>query len=245
MKHRSVMIPLLNDMLTGQGRLNRVAIGDLWWEKPECDFHLAVQQECAEAIDHLGWKWWTTQVTDLPAAQMEAVDVLHFVLSIELREYLNADGPGPEDLIDALVQDYYSRGEGITVDARSFEPKNMGTRELFQLISVMAGLNHNAFGLTCLVAEKLGLTFLELSRLYRAKLTLNIFRQEHGYKQGTYKKLWANVEEKGSTLVGTEDNTVMQGFLGQVDWTADKAVDKLYALLEETYAAVLKTHYTS
>ena len=52
---------------------------------------------------------------------------------------------------------------------------------------------------------------------------LNQFRQDHGYKEGTYKKTWN----------GKEDNVVMLSFLEGDDAPTIKA---LYEKLEKAYA---------
>ena len=53
------------------------------------------------------------------------------------------------------------------------------------------------------VAVQSGLNLDALYKLYVGKNILNKFRQEHGYKEGTYIKIWN----------GEEDNVVMQGIL--------------------------------
>ncbi|PIW77143.1 MAG: hypothetical protein CO000_08525, partial [Piscirickettsiaceae bacterium CG_4_8_14_3_um_filter_44_38] len=53
-----------------------------------------------------------------------------------------------------------------------------------------------AFFNSCQIAE---LSFEQLYQIYMAKHVLNRFRQDHGYKEGTYLKIWN----------GKEDNVVM------------------------------------
>lgn len=239
-KTTSVMEPVINDMLTVQRKLNEVTIGKDWMDA-QCDFHLAIQQECAEGIDHLAWKWWAKQQESIPAAQMEIVDVMHFVLSAELRAYLKEnDGPDNGDFMGSLLQDFYSQNDEITVDSILFKPATLTSIQLFSLLSTMAGLGHTSFGLTCLIGERLQLSFLELSKLYRAKATLNLFRQHHGYRKGEYRKIWTITGYKDGQAQGTEDNHIMQGILAEVDWTSGEAAHMLYHKLDEIYAGVLK-----
>ena len=70
--------------------------------------------------------------------------------------------------------------------------------------------------------RKLGLGFDELYSLYIGKNILNIFRQDHGYKDGTYIKVWN----------GKEDNVVMQEILAN---NSNIGVDELYKELEKRY----------
>jgi hypothetical protein len=68
-----------------------------------------------------------------------------------------------------------------------------------------------------------GITFDELYKLYMGKLVLNIFRQEHGYSDGTYVKFWKD---------GLEDNQVLEKIMAKT-----KGVDLIKQSLEREYYA--------
>ena len=70
-----------------------------------------------------------------------------------------------------------------------------------------------------------GMAFDELYRLYIGKNALNQFRQMHGYKEGTYRKIWH----------GREDNAVMQEILAR---NPDIGYDELLQALEAEYTAL-------
>jgi hypothetical protein len=65
----------------------------------------------------------------------------------------------------------------------------------------------------------------ELFRQYVGKNTLNFFRQDHGYKEGTYIKIWN----------GEEDNEVLANLVNALDASASDFQQQLYAALEEKY----------
>ena len=65
----------------------------------------------------------------------------------------------------------------------------------------------------------------ELFRQYVGKNTLNFFRQDHGYKEGSYIKIW-NSEE---------DNEVLAKLVNSLDASASDFQQQLYAALEEKY----------
>lgn len=44
-------------------------------------WYRAMWTECAELMDHIGWKWWSKQELDINQAEMELVDIWHFGLS--------------------------------------------------------------------------------------------------------------------------------------------------------------------
>lgn len=46
------------------------------------NMYLALQQEIAEGIDSTNWKWWKKMKFDLNNSKIEAVDCLHFLMSI-------------------------------------------------------------------------------------------------------------------------------------------------------------------
>ncbi len=72
---------------------------------------------------------------------------------------------------------------------------------------------------SCTVAE---LEFEQLYQIYMAKNVLNTFRQDNGYKEGTYIKDWN----------GKEDNVVMFEVIEQMQSFSG---DELYMNLEKLY----------
>jgi dimeric dUTPase (all-alpha-NTP-PPase superfamily) len=52
----------------------------------------AMQQEIAELVDSLPWKWWAKyQHFDLQNARVEVVDIFHFLISMALTLGMDAD----------------------------------------------------------------------------------------------------------------------------------------------------------
>ncbi|EPD6447732.1 dUTP diphosphatase, partial [Campylobacter coli] len=74
-----------------------------------------------------------------------------------------------------------------------------------------------------ILAIKCGLNLEILYKAYIGKNILNIFRQNNGYKQDTYKKIWN----------GREDNEVLAEILEQ-----ELDFDTIYKKLEEYYKKV-------
>jgi hypothetical protein len=74
------------------------------------------------------------------------------------------------------------------------------------------------------VAMQSGLNLDALYKLYVGKNILNQFRQDHGYKEGNYIKLWN----------GSEDNVTMQKIL---DVEPEITPEVLYNKLKEAYPA--------
>ena len=51
------------------------------WRGQGYPWYRAIWVECAELLDHYGWKWWKHQTPDLEQVQLELVDIWHFGLS--------------------------------------------------------------------------------------------------------------------------------------------------------------------
>jgi len=71
------------------------------------------------------------------------------------------------------------------------------------------------------------MSYAELFALYMGKNVLNQFRQAHGYKEGTYRKLWG----------GREDNEHLMEVLAEVPVNASSYVEDLFSALDIRYSA--------
>jgi len=66
-------------------------------------------------------------------------------------------------------------------------------------------------------------------KLYMGKNVLNKFRQDNGYKQKTYQKIWN----------GQEDNIYLMNFLDKVEEIGDDFEQVIYDRLQEKYKKIL------
>ena len=178
------------------------------WRTQRYEYYRAIWIECAELLDHFGWKWWKHQQVDLDQVKLELVDIWHFGLSDLLRD----------DALNSAVVDVLDVGP---VD----DPGGNALRESVENLAG-ATLQTKAFPIEpfARVMQVLPLSFDELFRLYVGKNVLNEFRQDHGYKSGSYLKTWA----------GREDNEHLIELLDDIDDPAT-AVKDLYGLLESRY----------
>ena len=90
-----------------------------------------------------------------------------------------------------------------------------------------AAVTHKAFNAKAL-ADCMSLMNMDLDELFRqyvGKNTLNFFRQDHGYKDGSYIKIWH----------GEEDNEVLANLVNTLDASADDFQQQLYAALKDKY----------
>ena len=71
------------------------------------------------------------------------------------------------------------------------------------------------------------ISWTELYCQYVGKNVLNMFRQDKGYKEGTYQKTWN----------GREDNEYLVEIIGSLDSSRLEFKDEVYAALESAYPA--------
>jgi dimeric dUTPase (all-alpha-NTP-PPase superfamily) len=179
------------------------------WLTQGYEYYRAIWVECAELLDHFGWKWWKKQDPDLDQVKLEIVDIWHFGLSDLIRA--NAL---PEALPALLA-----------VSARA--ERDIDTFRLAVESLAEVTLARRAFAMKPFVAvlESLPMSFTELFELYVGKNVLNNFRQDHGYKTGEYLKLWH----------GREDNEHLVEVLRELDCAAEAVPTELYRALQQRY----------
>lgn len=215
----------LNDSTNGKGWENGVTK-----HGKTINWRRCITMESAEMIDSFGWKHWKSiaQETDYANLQIEIVDVWHFVMSLVLEfthkngaesigelaerisktpEYqkINSDAPlpfGNDDLLMIKIENV------MRLSLIPISPEMIGAmiEEFFEL-AYMGALNAT-----------------QLYRLYVGKNILNQFRQDHGYKEGHYIKMWNGVEDNAVMKLAWENNPEM-------------TPTELYAALKAAYPA--------
>ena len=195
-------------MLALQDRMNQKVHPS--WITQNYEWFRAIWIECGELIEHYGYKWWKKQTPDMEQVQLEVIDIWHFGLSDAFTTDKNLDAIAAE--IVGALHNYEYRGQGV--------------REATEALAAYA-LNHKSFSplLFWDLLHAAELSFDELYRQYVGKNLLNIFRQDHGYKEGSYIKQWQ----------GREDNEHLAELLKQLDANAADFSNQLYASLEERY----------
>jgi dimeric dUTPase (all-alpha-NTP-PPase superfamily) len=218
------------DKKTTEGR-------DIVWER-------AIHMECSEAIDSLPWKHWKdiNGQSDIENLKIELVDIWHFIMSI----IIEAEASYSNNTVDFdYVTEQWEKFNLITFDpistVKSIEKLSLqallitGLKdelEIFPNIDRSNYINviYNKL-LPCFInsCESVNLSFKELYSLYLGKNILNLFRQSHGYKNGTYIKMWN----------GKEDNVIMTNHLKSLLSSNDLTSDNLLELLEVEYDKVI------
>ncbi len=185
------------------------------WRTQGYAYYRAIWVECAELLDHYGWKWWKRQDADLDQVRLEIVDIWHFGLSQLLREGrvdARAGRVAPE-VVSAMRLPDVHKDEDFP---RSVE-------RLAESSLVGRGFDVPAFA--SLLAS-LPMRLDELHGLYMGKNLLNRFRQSQGYQEGRYVKVWQ----------GREDNEHLVDVLATLDPLDADFEASLMLALERRYA---------
>lgn len=219
----------LEEMFLLQKELNDSTNGNNWelgvnkFGK-EINWLRCIHMEVAELIDSTPWKHWKNinAEPDMNNIHVELVDIWHFLMSYILQE---TNVPKAVSLVnthciyeassDIDIKLMIKEAEKLSYIAIAIETGNM---------PAFSGIERfiDQFFRSCKVS---GLSFSWLQKLYIGKNCLNKFRQDHGYKEGTYKKTWD----------GKEDNVVMVALLEKHE---SINFEQLYTALEEVYSTL-------
>ena len=198
----------IKEMLDLQNKINEKVHPH--WREQNFEWYRAIWIECAELLDHYGWKWWKKQSPNQAQIELELVDIWHFGLSILLSKY---DIEKSISLISEGMTD--QRGSGkFRENLEDFTSNTLQTRS-FDLKRFNQVMND------------VGLTFEKLYVGYISKNVLNSFRQDKGYQAGTYIKDWG----------GIEDNEYLIRLASKMDPKSENFSSELYTLMEKEYEA--------
>ena len=224
-------------MLQLQASLNDATNGEDWTKGVTkngkvINWKRCIYMECAEMVDSFTWKHWKNLDADADwdNLQIEVIDVWHFIMSLAIENYSLTLRGGVEDLAIDISQlecfkkidlkhelfasqdDVIAKVEDIMLHSLTKEPLNLEAliADFFDLV-LMSGLDLES-----------------LYKLYVGKNILNQFRQDNGYKDGSYIKVWD----------GQEDNVVMKKLW---DENSNLKPDALYKELTKLYLALNKS----
>ncbi len=224
-------------MLQLQAQLNDATNGDKWVNGMTkngkiINWKRCIYMESAEMIDSFSWKHWKSihQEPDWDNLQIEVVDVWHFIMSLAIENYAqNMRGQIENLAIDISELTSFNH---LNVQTRTFASQDevIAKVENIMLLSLAKeGVNIENFMKEFFdLVLMSGLNLETLYRLYVGKNILNQFRQDNGYKEGTYIKVWN----------GDEDNVIMKKVWEE---NGDITPEALYRELTKLYLALNKS----
>lgn len=198
------------------------------WKGAGYNWMRAAMIEGVEGMDHHGWKWWKKQEPNWPQLQMELVDIWHFGLS-----HLIIQNPDLElDEIAVAIYDEIKlpvgslnigSGQSIDLNASTLLDK-------LQFFVGMSAFNEYSIPLFSSIIHDAKMSWDMLYQQYIGKNVLNFFRQDHGYKDGTYVKTWN----------GLEDNEHLNQIMIELS-TDDNLAENLYRELKSRYMKLVES----
>lgn len=225
----------IKEFITLQTKLNELV--HPLWHKQNYDWTQAALMEAVEAYDSLPWKWWKHQSLDKQNLQTELIDVFHFLLSKSIEQDIqNPQHQQTKQIFDtlALFEPVLTELDKQITDTN--DPNNkieILKQTIKELIQNLATPNTDL--LTTFLSwfaayTQTGLTLQDLQIAYLTKNTLNILRQELGYKEGTYQKIFDY-----PPYHQLEDNQVMSLIQQNLDITDPQFAYKLRQKFLEAY----------
>jgi len=197
------------NMLELQDSMNSKVNPD--WRQAGNEWYRAIWMESSEMLEHYGWKWWKKQDADIMQVKLEVVDIVHFALSIRLEQ-----GQSFEDAAELIAADFENSMQAEDI------------RKTIECLALLTLTDQGAhFTFIAGIMRYLDMSFDELYEIYVGKNVLNMFRQDNGYKEGTYNKIWN----------GREDNEYLADIMKQLNGDSQTFQNDVYAALLQNYAA--------
>jgi len=179
------------------------------WREQGNEWYRAIWVESAEMLDHYGWKWWKHQECDREQVILELIDIFHFGLSDLIEQETNLHALAA-DIADNWPQQLPDKDFKLALE--DFTLSVLSTKK-FDIVNFL------------ILAKQVGVDSEAIYRGYIAKNVLNMFRQDFGYKDGSYIKIWD----------GREDNEVLVELRDQLDATSPYFKEELYKGLVAAY----------
>ena len=222
-RHRTTITMLrstqLATMLSLQDSMNKKVNPD--WLNAGYAYLRAAMIESVEGIEHHGWKWWKAQQKDLPQLQMELVDIWHFALSDIIIGFRGDIQKSANTIAEQLA---CNRSQ-VTFDGIDYLFTSQDILDNLELMAGLCAAKRFDVPLFLKIVEQAEMDSDELYRQYVGKNVLNFFRQDHGYKDGSYHKIWN----------GREDNEHLVDVLNSLDIGLADYSDKVYSGLKQRY----------
>lgn len=208
-------------MLSLQAAMNSKVDPD--WIAAKYPYLRAVVIEGAEAIEHHGWKWWKKQDKDLAQLQMELIDIWHFVLSEILLDQAGDESKSLDRLLQMLAT-AHQQAE-ISFDSQTYALEQLDLISKLELLIALSASRRIELAVFASIMKDSEMDWTNLYCQYVGKNVLNFFRQDNGYKEGSYQKMWR----------GREDNEYLVDIMAELDPGDLEYQVKVYSALAQHY----------
>lgn len=149
------------------------------------NWNSAIIAESGELLGSLGYKWWKKQTLDMENVKVEAIDLLHFVISESMQYYFKHT----TFYIIKAIEDFKNYFEEIYIY------DNFNETNIEKLISLLNYDQYDRFFILKQIFKALNMSNEDVYIAYLVKNCLNKFRQDNGYEDGSYIKDWNTRED--------------------------------------------------
>ncbi len=210
-------LKLIEKMFEKQNELNTYTNGKNW-KNLDLEWYRAIWIECAELINYTNWKWWKQEEIKIDDIKMEIIDIWHFGMSIMLKH---------NDINECAIRVLYNFENCLDPKIISNYKYNMGLIQTETELLAESSLESQIFDLPNFISlcDSLNMDIVEIYKLYMGKNVLNKFRQDNGYKNKTYTKMWN----------GKEDNEYLINFIDKINIINDDFENMVYKHLDKLY----------
>lgn len=210
-------------MLKMQDEMNSIVNPE--WRTQGWEWWRAIYMEAAELVDHLGWKWWKnlSKPRNMDQIHLELVDIFHFIMSDML---VNTLEDTSNNVVLSLIESAFQNKTQVWHED---DPVTLAE----ELITKAIITQRSSLGIFTSLCRACNLSFDRLYKLYIYKNVLNKFRQDHGYKEGTYIKDWSTSEFSKSF----EDNDFLMSL--ELDETDSTFIGSIESALSLQYSSVV------
>ncbi len=219
---------MILEMFKLQEELNRETNGEDWREGftkegKIINWKRCIYMECAELIDSFPWKHWKHSNFNYSNLKLELVDIWHFVMSYILATTTFKEGV---EIVNSSLNSPSKIKIPSNLPLEKIDYFLEPFEELMRLALTPSSTPKELTSQFFSCCKSVNLTLPQLYKLYIGKNILNRFRQDFGYKEGSYKKIWD----------GVEDNEVLTQLLEKNPSISPNA---LYQELQKRYTAQL------
>lgn len=214
---------LIKKMFEKQDELNIHTNGPDWKTNKDLKWYRAIWTELAELIDYTNWKWWKKQNVSLSDIEMELIDIWHFAMS-DMMTWRSIT-------IDICTENTFLAFKDKFQTPETFSLKDVPrATETFAFWTLRDEKFH--LGSFIKLCSILNMNIDKIYKLYMGKNILNRFRQDNGYKEKKYKKIW-NGKEDNIYLMQIIDNIIIDNI--DILDTNSKFEDCVYNKLKNFY----------
>lgn len=227
LKKEKELKKMFNEMFSLQTKLNNDTNGEDWVNGKtnlgkKINWFRCVYMESAGLIENFPWKHWKNidAEPNIYNAKIQIVDIWHFIMSQMIKD------SGIEVATQKALTDYTRFMNKIIKDQSYRRLSLIEVTEKLMLDALLGILNPVDFFKIIYKIEAFSID--EVYTLYLGKNCLNQFRQDNGYKVGTYKKVWGL----------KEDNEILKEIL---ESNSSITYKELYSKLFQQYSELLKS----